>query len=409
MLILRAGVEIGEPRVIRLMKMHPLAVSNLRYFVLRFLSLKKRSLFSPESIRYNGMASRMPSMTHVEDLKDDSDPDLPFLARHFYHDYRLPALQLVDEALGKTIEFLSELFPALPMDALEEFRQLLELERVVKFCQIAENLGAIAVGFKPSYENEKEEMLGLYKTLTEYAVGDVTNFYRDVNSLSLELVARFLGYPYLSWQRPCPRKFIELSCRNAREDLAQIGSLYAELRLLYDAYKHGYRMTFGKHNLSGDDVTVYVDVNKKQKALVLSKELKKNLHEKSALCFHILNVMFTSHRERARFEVSGTREGPMIVTLYRRNTDPKPAPGDLNFIYKTRGQMWAEDNDAAKQIYQEHAQELEQNHAGKYVAINIDQRTIVAIDSSLAAIRGEIYKNPPKGRIMFRQVGRRYD
>lgn len=348
-------------------------------------------------------------MTHIEDLKDESDVDLPFLARHFYHEYRLPALQLVDETLGKAIEFLPELFPALPKPALDEFRQLLELERVVKFCQIAENLGAIAVGFKPSHENEKQEILGLYQTLTGYDVGDVINFYRNVNSLSLELVAKFLGYPYLSWQRPAPRKFIELSCRNVREDLAEIGSLYAELRLLYDAYKHGYRVTFGKHNASGDDVIVYVDVNKKQKVLILSRELKKNLHEKSALCFHILNVMFKSHRERARFEASGTREGPMIVALYRRNTDPKPAPGDLNVIYKTRGQMWAEDNEAAKQIYQEHAQELEKNHAGKFVAINIDQRTIVAIDSSVVAIKEELYKNPPKGRIMFRQVGRRRD
>jgi hypothetical protein len=345
-------------------------------------------------------------MAHIEDIRDDDSADLPLLARHFYNEYRLPALQLADEAIGKAIEFLPELFPNLPKDGINEFRQLLELERIVKFCQIAENLGAIAVAFKPSYENEKQEIQGIFQTLTEYHVGDVVNFYHDISEQRLEQVATFLGYPFLNWQRSGPLKFLELSCRNVKEDLAQIGALYSDLRLLYDAYKHGYRVAFGKRDSTGDDIIVYADVNKKQKVLFLDKFLKESIHEKSALCYHILNVIFKSHRERVRLEASGTRHGAFIVTLYRRKTDPKPAPDDLNVIYRTRGEMWREDNDAASRIYNVHKTELEKHHPGQFVAIDIDENKIVATNSTIEAVKQDLYKNPPRGRIMFRQVAK---
>jgi hypothetical protein len=343
-------------------------------------------------------------MSHTGDIRKDPGSDVPFLGRIFYQDYEMATLQFVDQALEKAAEFLPELFPGIPSDAVGHLKQAMMLERLVKFCHIAENVGAIAIAFKPSYDDEKQEILGIFETLSTYEVGDVVNFYREIGTQKLQYVARFAGYPFLHWQTPDSRKTLEMSCQNLKEDLAEIGVLYDELRFLYDAYKHGYRVAFGKQNATRHDVIVYVDKNKKEKVLVLTDELKKSIGEKLALCFHVLSVIFKSHRERVRFEATGTREGPSIVTIYRRRTDPKPGPEALNVKYPTRGEMLKEEIEAANRIYEMLSEELEREHPDEFIAIDIDEKKVVAMNSSMDKLKLDLQKNPPKGRFRFRHV-----
>ena len=341
-------------------------------------------------------------MSYTGDIKDDPNNSVPLLAKMLYHDYGIGALQLADEAIGKALDFLPELFVNLPPEGRNAFRQVLELERIVKFCHIAENLGAIAVAFKRSFDDEKQEILGIFDAITSYRVNYVVDFYKFIQTRELQYVAKIVGYPILDLQRPGAKKILEISCRNIRDDLAKIGTLYEELRPLYDAYKHGYRLHFGSDNNSHYDVIVYVDIDKDQKVLALPDALKTRIHEKAALAFHIMNTIFESHKARVTFEATGTSQGPIKVTIYRRKTDPRPAAEDMHLIYQTRGERLRKETEEGDKLYEQFREELEKNHMGKIVALDVDSKKIIALDYDLEKVRKEIGTT---GRIRIRKVG----
>jgi hypothetical protein len=314
---------------------------------------------------------------------------------------------LLIKTIEKAIDFLPELFPELPKGELDEIRQLLVLERVVKFCQMAENLGAFAFAFNQSFDDEKQEILEIFNIITTYHVDDVVNFYTALQRKNLQYVAKFIGYPLFRKQTTGAKAILEMSCRNVKEDMVKIGSLYDELRLLYDAYKHGYRISLGKDNNTHEDVIVYIDKNKHQKVLLLTKTLLKDINNKTAACFHILNVILSAHQHRVKFEASGLNEGRVVITIYRKKTDPRPKQEDLILSYPKRGERLKQEMEEIDKVYNEFKDELEKEHLYDFVAIDIDEHKIVLVNPSLEKLRMEVQAHPRAGRIAIRQIGRK--
>ena len=144
-------------------------------------------------------------------------------------------------------------------------RQILRLQAITKFCQQAENLAAFAIAFLSSYDDEEHETVGIFNKISKYSIGEIVNFYANINRRNTDYIAKFCGYPPLNVQIHKAKSFFELSCKNMKGILEHIGEIYIELREFYNAYKHGYRIFLGK-----DTSRVYLDLLNKQRLQVLS-------------------------------------------------------------------------------------------------------------------------------------------
>lgn len=202
------------------------------------------------------------------DLHDENN--IPLLAKRLFESYNHDALPFVVENNFKVIDFLSELYPSMPPHEREKVRQILTLEILVKFCQLAENFAAFAIAFKKRYLNEMEEITGIYKAIADYDVGQVMDFYKHIKNRDLDYIAWFMGYPPLSLQQATTRQFVEMYCRNVQRDAMEIAELYENLRLLYDSYKHGYRVEFAK--IDGIDLFTFFDKSMKPQGVPVHKD-----------------------------------------------------------------------------------------------------------------------------------------
>ena len=133
------------------------------------------------------------------DLHDEND--IPVLASQLFDRYDHDALPFVVENFFTVIEFLPQLCPSMPPDQRDKFRQVMILEILVKFCQLAENFAAFAIAFKKRYSNGKDEKLGIYNGIASHEVGHVMDFYKHIKNRNLEYIAWFMGYPPLSIQQ----------------------------------------------------------------------------------------------------------------------------------------------------------------------------------------------------------------
>ena len=190
--------------------------------------------------------------------------DIPFLAAFIYKLYPYDALNFEIDAIQRMIEFLPQLYPQAGSLEREKMIQILRLQTAIKFCQYAENPAAIAIAFQSSYDDEKQEMIGIFTKISKYNLGEIYDFYNNIRNRENQHFAKFYGYPPLLLQSTAVRYFLELSCRNMKEVLIEVAEIYSQLRLLYNAYKHGYRVLFGKNFHSAADIFPFVTDQGKQ-------------------------------------------------------------------------------------------------------------------------------------------------
>jgi hypothetical protein len=144
------------------------------------------------------------------------------------------------------MEFLHQLYPDKTKDELERMQQLLRLQAIIKSCQYGENLAAFVIAFLSTYDDENQEMLGMFNKISRYGIREIIGFYKNMIKRKNDYVAKFYGYPPLNLQFPKPRSFFELSCKNIKETLVEVGQLCIEFHEFYKVTKHGYRIFIGK-------------------------------------------------------------------------------------------------------------------------------------------------------------------
>jgi hypothetical protein len=148
------------------------------------------------------------------DLHDENS--IPILAKRLFDRYDSDALPFLISNYSTVIEFLRELHPHMSSAELDKARKILTLEVLAKFCHLAENFAAFAIAFKRRYQNEKDEILGIYNTIANYQVGQVIDFYKHIKNRDLQYIAHFMGYPPFPIQSAGTRKSIEKSCQNIK-------------------------------------------------------------------------------------------------------------------------------------------------------------------------------------------------
>ncbi len=116
-------------------------------------------------------------------------------------------------------------------------RKTLFIEILMKFCKIAEDIGAMLT----SYDTESINFT--YKYI-HYGVGDVINFYDSLN-LNNDQILNYFNYPTYEEDSTLNLK-LQDSARHIKVCLRFAKENYLELRELYNAYKHGFRINISQ-------------------------------------------------------------------------------------------------------------------------------------------------------------------
>jgi hypothetical protein len=232
------------------------------------------------------------------------------------------------------------------------------------------------------------------------------DFYKHIGQRDLQYIAQFMGYPPLSIQSAYTRRFLETSCQNIKSHMNEIAELYDSIKSLYDAYKHGYRISFATDQ-TGADVFTYIDIENKQHYVPVSKDDFKKIQRRAASCHELFKLIFALHKERIRYEISGgVQNAPIKIKLYRPPNDPKPNEENLVMTYPSRGEMLEELRKEGNVVYSIFKDDLGKNHYGKIVAIDMDEKKKVALDYDLENVIQTIHQNCSTGRIIIRRIGR---
>lgn len=108
------------------------------------------------------------------------------------------------------------------------------IEIIMKFCKIAEDIGAIL----NSYDTESDNLT--YKYI-HYSVGDVINFYDSLETNNKNIF-HYFNYPIYERKSKYYLK-LQNSAQAIKNCLEFTKKNYLELRELYNAYKHGFRIS----------------------------------------------------------------------------------------------------------------------------------------------------------------------
>lgn len=344
-------------------------------------------------------------MAVVEPIDLRVENNIPLLASRLFHSHDFDALPFLIRNCLKSNQLLRQMYPTMPQDELDKAEKVLTLEVVVKFCHLAENFAAFAIAFKKRYENEREEILGISKTIANYEVAQVVNFYEYVEKRELQYIAQFIGYPPLSLQSANTKPFIERSCQNIKSDITKIAKLYAELRPLYDAYKHGYRIAFAE-NEAGVYAFTLIDIDNKEGYVLVGKKYFDFIQQCANSCHELFKLMFALHKERVGYEKRGSiQKAPLRIYLYPKPNDPGPNE-ELEFMYPSRGAISEALRKEGDIVYAQYSEDLEKNHKGKIVAIDIDEKKPIAYDYDFDKVIQTIHNSNSTSRHFVRRASK---
>jgi hypothetical protein len=331
----------------------------------------------------------------------DENKEVLSLAEMFYRFYSFDAIPFTINASKKIIEFSNELYPNKPKKEQEKLVQILKLEIIAKFCLYAESLAAIAITFTYTYDDMKKEMMGLFSKVGDYNVNQVIDFYTNIQNRDMNYVAKIIGYPPLILQQKQTKKALEISSLAVRDEIKKIADLYLELRLLYNAYKHGYRVFFGKDEQL-NDVFAFIEKGKKQKAVVVDKDKFNEINRAVKHIRKIMKLILDTHKTRLKFENGQTNI--QLSIMWPPNTPPLPDVGN-KVHYPSRGEQCRIDDEEFKQVYTLFKEELERTNLGKYVAFDMDSKKILGVDENLEILIEKISEHSSAGRKRITKIG----
>ena len=71
-------------------------------------------------------------------------------------------------------------------------------------------------------------MKGIFAKICKYGIGEIVDFYNNIDKKGSSYIAKILGYPILDLQNVRCRQFLESSCQKTEEILTEIGVNYLE-------------------------------------------------------------------------------------------------------------------------------------------------------------------------------------
>lgn len=318
-----------------------------------------------------------------------------------YHRYPYDGLGFTIDALLQMRKSLSSFYPNSSEEEQVKRAQVLKLEIIMKFCHYAENLAAVAITFNKKFDSSEEEMIALFEKIYEYHVSQVIDFYNQIPKCDLHFIAKFLGYSPIQLQNEDGKKKIQDSCEVAKKELEIIAKNYLEFRLLYNAYKHGYRVFPGKDQ-NKQDAFSFIDKGV-QKITTANDNVFDEITRSSR---HIEKTfqLILNHSARAGFEKRGERNVPIDLKFFVKE---KGLPHDPNAVimYPSRGKKREKDIADRERVYEKFKQELESQHLEKIVVFDLDEEKILGISETLDESVKIMHESASTGRKSIRKIG----
>ena len=344
-----------------------------------------------------------------QEIDDDSN-GIPLLAEPLFNFYAFDALEFQIVNSKKVIDFLGELYPNETQQNYTKMRQILEIEYITKFCHYAENLGCISIAFNSVFEDFTEEIHDIFKNFLDYRVDQIIEFFSHVDSMSLSHIAKILGYPPPGIQSPEIKIAFELSCKNASEMFKNVGDLYLELRQFYNSYKHGYRILLAMGNeLNLDTFPYFYREGHKvaQKYIEIDQKTMDRVTSATYDCRRLLEQVFSNHRFRAAKESKEIQRVQVDMNLFLKKDQRISLGKNPVFRFKTRGKSDRATQKLAEKVYSIFKNELEKNHYGKYLALDLDKECVIGIESNFQELarKVEVYSKEEGGRLNYRRIG----
>ena len=104
-----------------------------------------------------------------------------------------------------------------------------------------------------------------HKFLLEYSPTEIIEFYKQIKEKPMDYVAKLFEYPPLDKTVPSSGKdeLIE-SLKEMHDEINNVGRFYLNWHEVYNAYKHGLRIAFGKPNPSEEFTIIAYPISTKQ-------------------------------------------------------------------------------------------------------------------------------------------------
>jgi len=341
----------------------------------------------------------------MDKILKGSDGKLRSFPEVMYEFYSWDARGFVADFIKGAIDNPPQPFYALPSDLQEKARGLLIVELVSKFCESAEDLAAFGIAFATEFYKDALDPDDVWKKLAEYQVGDVVNFYRDIQRRGPDYFANLHGYPPLDLQEDSSRRILFRSCKQLAAYLNRIAESYNDLSELHNAYKHGMRLFFGHLTDERTKEVVpsvaYVDKDANTKAILFARE---TIDELFALCSGIGELLGAMlHWHKLRIEI--TKSGKRIIhsPVFGRSTDVNHRMGELFFpgLFEIKEALVSK----ATAIATRRSKELSKLPRGHVIAIDIDLEEILPFHGpELRTIIWQAMKERPGARLVFRRI-----
>ncbi|RJQ26194.1 hypothetical protein C4565_07260 [Candidatus Parcubacteria bacterium] len=336
--------------------------------------------------------------------KKVDDSDIPKIAGFLYDSYSLDGLNLICRSLKEDYDSISQRYVKYSPEDQDKIRHILEVEIIAKFCQHAEDLAMLTLVFKSSYDDANQEKTGLFNTMARYGLSQIVDFYQQITIRKLQIIAKFFGYPPIDIQSAGVKEFLEKSCETIREEFKKIADLYLELRDVYDAYKHGYRISFAKDNKTLEESIVFVNSKGETKLIKFEKTDVEKCVKMARRCKQLADAIMKNHHERAKYEESGGEFGNVNITTVRKPDDPEPP--ELKLMFSKRGETRKKELEEGEQTYNLFKEELEKTDSGKLVALDLDNKKIIAKDYSIEGLVSLLKESGNSSRLLIRRIGK---
>ncbi len=184
--------------------------------------------------------SQVEDYTHVEAQTDVAENGFPQLYQERNRDQMFMLLDRAEEKI-------EELFPdeENPEETYDNFRKRVKIEQIALFCQAAEDLGGIM--FSIEHSDNQEEFA---KYLQSYNTTQVRETFEEFLENDLEGLRPFLGkilnLPEPDDEGKSKEEEINITYERFFEMVESIAENYLDFVGVYNAYKHGYRVSWGE-------------------------------------------------------------------------------------------------------------------------------------------------------------------
>ena len=341
----------------------------------------------------------------TDKILKDSNGKLHSFPEILYQFYSSDAHMFMAGCLKEILDNPPRRFYALSLPLQEKARHLLVLELVSKFCENAEALAAFALAFATQFYMDGLSPEEVWKKLAQYQTVEIVNFYRSIKRKGPSYIANLAGYPPLDLQESQSKAVLLRSTKQLAGYLNLVAEYYMNLRELYNAYKHGFRVFPARHT---DETTrqesvafTYIDRNAQAIAVSLDDNRVRRLYDLCVGMSQLLHLMLEWHRFRLKINKRARLDAQLPVfgkSAYKDRTI-------RGLVFPTLMQIGDARKAKADEIAMQKSIEISKLPRGDVIAIDIDTEEILPYHSrDVSDVIRQAMDSHPGARLVFRRI-----